>query len=232
MARSGRRLSFARRGAVGIGEAEGGRPRRHCHGGQIAHGPTLRHGAGLHSVQPSNHTMTGLDIAVGAIVALSTLFAFARGVVRELIAIASWIVGVVAAFTFGREVAEILPGMDASPVARQVLAFALIFVVVLIVGALIAFLLAKLVRAVGLGFVDRFLGAVFGLARGALVVLILVLLAGLTTLPQQDWWQNATLAPTLADAALSLRPWLPPAWADRLDYSAGGKPARRGGVSA
>ena len=76
---------------------------------------------------------------------------------------------------------------------------------------------------VGPGFVDRFLGAMFGVARGVVLVLVFVLVAGLTTLPRQDWWQNAALAPPLAAAALSLAPWLPPAWAERLDYSREGR---------
>jgi hypothetical protein len=73
---------------------------------------------------------------------------------------------------------------------------------------------------VSLGFIDRFLGAAFGLARGVIVVVIFVLIAGLTALPQQEWWQNATLAPPLVAAALSLREWLPPAWSERLNYGA------------
>jgi membrane protein required for colicin V production len=163
--------------------------------------------------------MTALDFAVLAILALSTLFAFIRGVVRELVAIASWIAGVIAALTLGEQVATMLPVLESSPLARQVLAFALVFVGVLVLGTLIAFVLSKLVHAVGLGFIDRLLGAVFGLVRGVVAVLLLVLVAGLTKLPQQDWWQNATLGPALVDAALSIRPWLPPAWAERLDYS-------------
>ncbi|MBK7744793.1 MAG: CvpA family protein [Betaproteobacteria bacterium] len=73
------------------------------------------------------------------------------------------------------------------------------------------------------------LGALFGLARGLLLVLAGVLLAGLTAIPRQDWWQNSILAPRFADAALALRPYLPADWAARLDYSAaGGKPAAPG----
>jgi len=67
--------------------------------------------------------------------------------------------------------------------------------------------------------VDRFLGSIFGLARGLLLVLAFVLVAGLTSVPRADWWQNATLAPPFVVLALSLKPWLPPQWADRLDYS-------------
>jgi membrane protein required for colicin V production len=76
---------------------------------------------------------------------------------------------------------------------------------------------------------------VVGVARGVLIVVIAVLLAGLTTLPRQEWWQNALFAPPLVIAALSLRPWLPQALAQRLDYGPGGtKPVRPGrpGVQA
>ena len=166
--------------------------------------------------------MTALDITVLAIVALSTLFAFVRGVVRELLAIATWIAAIIAAFVFGDPLAAILPGIGASPAVRYVVAFVLIFVGVLVLGAIVAQVLSKTVRAIGLGFVDRFLGAAFGLARGVLMVVILVLVAGLTTLPRQEWWQNATLRAPLEAAALSLRPWLPVAWAERLDYSGPG----------
>jgi len=164
---------------------------------------------------------------------LSALFAFARGVVRELMALASWIAAIVAALAFQGPLAAALPSWVNSPIARHVIAFALIFIVVLVIGSVIAHLLAKAIRAVGLGFVDRFLGAVFGFARGAIVVLLGVLIAGVTTLPRNDWWQNAALAPALAEAALALRPWLPAPWAERLDYSADGKrPVRPRGEAA
>jgi membrane protein required for colicin V production len=95
----------------------------------------------------------------------------------------------------------------------------LVLVVVLIVGALTGALLRGAVRAIGLGFLDRLLGGVFGLLRGMLVVLVFVLLAGITTLPQRDWWQNSLFGPALGVAALSLRPYLPASWASRLNYS-------------
>jgi membrane protein required for colicin V production len=177
--------------------------------------------------------MTGFDIAVLAVVALSTLLAFARGVVREVIALASWIAAAILALAFGGALAAVLPGLEASPTARQVLAFALIFIGVLMAGALIAHVLTRMVRAVGLGFLDRLLGAIFGMARGAAIVVLFVLVAGVTALPRQEWWQNASLGPVLATAALALRPWLPPAWAGRLDYSpAGPPPARPGAATA
>ena len=157
-----------------------------------------------------------------AVVALSTLFAFVRGVIRELIALCAWIGGFVAAIAFTPLVGSYLPDVAGHPVVRYVVAFALIIIAALLLGALIAWPLAKAIRAAGLGFADRFLGSIFGLARGLLVVVGFVLVAGLTSLPRADWWQNSALAAPLVTAALALKPWLPPQWAERLDYSRDG----------
>jgi membrane protein required for colicin V production len=176
--------------------------------------------------------MTGFDIIVIAVVALSTLVALVRGVVRELIAIVAWIVGFVAAVTYSGVVAELFLGTQLSPAVRHVIAFALILIAALIVGTLVARMLKSAVHAVGLGFIDRFLGGLFGLARGVLAVMAFVLIAGLTTLPRHDWWQNSLLGAPLAEAALALKPYLPPQWAERLDYSAPGKQPRAGAQTA
>jgi len=168
--------------------------------------------------------VTIFDAAVIFVIALSTLFAFVRGVVRELIALIAWIAGFIAALAFTPLVGSWLPDFG-HPALRYLIAFAAILIGALILGALIAYPLARAIRAAGLGFVDRFLGSIFGLARGLLLVVAFVLAAGLTELPRADWWQNATLAPPLVVLALSLKPYLPPQWAERLDYSREG--ARR-----
>jgi len=167
--------------------------------------------------------MNGFDIALISVILLSTLLAFIRGVVRELIAIATWIVGFVAAIRYAGPLAGLFSGLDVTPAAKHVLAFALILVVVMIAGGLVAWMLSSVVRAIGLGFVDRLLGATFGVARGLLAVVAFALIAGVTALPKRDWWQNAALGPTLSEVALSLKPYLPRAWAERLDFSAAGR---------
>jgi len=167
--------------------------------------------------------MTALDLIVLAMIALSVVFAYFRGVVREVVALAAWIVGLVAAFRYMDAVATIFSGLDVTPAVRHVLAFVLILVLFMIAGALVAWVLRSAVRAVGLGFVDRFLGALFGVARGALIAVLFALIAGVTTLPRHDWWQNSLVGPVLADSALALRPYLPREWAERLDFSATGK---------
>jgi membrane protein required for colicin V production len=163
--------------------------------------------------------MTAFDFMVIGVVGLSTVLAFLRGFVRVFVSLAAWIIGVVGALRYSEIVGGMLPDFGETPATRYVAAFALILVGVLIVGALLGFLLSRLVRAVGLGFLDRTLGALFGIARGLIIAVILVLLAGVTTAPRMDWWQNALTSPPLTAAALTLRPWLPKAWADRIDYS-------------
>jgi membrane protein required for colicin V production len=172
--------------------------------------------------------MNGLDLAVIGIVVLSTLLAFFRGVVREVIALVTWIAAFGLALALNARVVALLPDFGGGPLARYIVALALVLIAVLVAGAIVAYLVGAAIRAAGLGFVDRFLGAGFGLARGLLVVLIFAIGAGMSTLPKSDWWQNAALGPVLAAAALAARPWLPPAWAGKLDYS----PAERKSATA
>ena len=176
--------------------------------------------------------MTAFDLIVIGIVGLSAVFAFWRGLIRVVMSLVGLVAAVLAAIHLSPAASNLLLVLSDNPITRYLVAFALIFIVVALICALLGWLLSRAVRAIGLGFVDRVLGAVFGVARGVLIVVIAVLLAGLTTLPRQEWWQNASFAPPLVIAALSLRPWLPQALAQRLDYgpgsAKGGKQAKPG----
>jgi membrane protein required for colicin V production len=167
--------------------------------------------------------VTVFDFVVFGVVVLSALFGFARGFMRVVVSLAAWVFAFLLAVHLSAPLGTMLPDVGGSPNAHYIAAFVLIIIVVLLVGALLGWLLYRLLRAIGLGFLDRLLGAVIGMARGVLIVVIGVLVAGWTSLPQQVWWQNALLAPPLVAAALSLKPWLPHPWAERLDY---GKPGR------
>jgi membrane protein required for colicin V production len=176
--------------------------------------------------------MTAFDIGVLIVVGLSTVFAFVRGVIREVIALVAWVVGIVAALAFTPAVGEWLPGSLGGPTVRYVVAFVLILIGALVAGSLVAWPLAKVVRVAGLGFVDRFLGSIFGFARGVLLAVAFVLVAGLTTLPRSGWWQGSLLAGPLVAAALGVAAHLPRAWADALDYSPSGRKSAPGETKA
>ena len=167
--------------------------------------------------------MTVFDWVVIAVVVLSVLFAYVRGVIRELIALVAWVAGFVAAVAWTPKFGAMLPTFGGPDVLPHIVAFVLILIGALLLGALAAWPLTSVIHAAGLGFVDRFLGALFGLARGVLVVVTAVLLAGLTSLPRSNWWQNAALAPPLVAAAQELAHWLPSDWLTKLDFSREGR---------
>jgi membrane protein required for colicin V production len=116
------------------------------------------------------------------------------------------------------EVAPWLADAIPSEPLRLLAGFVAVFLVVLAAMSVLAMLASKLVKSAGLGLEDRLLGGVFGLARGMLVVMILVLLAGLTSLPRQPVWRNAMLSDPLVAVAGSLKSWLPADLAQRITY--------------
>ncbi len=166
--------------------------------------------------------MTIFDYVVLAAVLLSLLVGAWRGVVSEILALAAWVVAFLAARSWaapaGEWMAVGLADPLAEPLLQQVTGFVAIFAAVLILFALARWLISLLLRAVGLAPLDRVLGSLFGIARGLLAVWVAVLLAGLTALPQQQWWRQAMLAPPLETAVLAAKPWLPPELAKRIRY--------------
>lgn len=162
--------------------------------------------------------MTAFDYVVLAIVAASILLGAWRGLVGELLALAAWAAGLLAAYAWAPGMAPMFAEWLKEPALQLAAAAAVIVVTVLVAVALFRLALSKLLRAVGLGPLDRFLGAVFGVARGVLVVWLCVLVAGLTPLPRQAWWRQAWLAPPLETAVLAAKPWLPPEVAKRIRY--------------
>lgn len=162
--------------------------------------------------------MTPFDYAVAGVIVLSLLFGLWRGVVSEILALLAWVAAFIASRTWATPAGNLVASGMAEPAWRQVAGFISVFVAVLILFALSRWLLSMLLQAVGLRPLDRVLGAVFGVARGVLVVWVIVLLAGLTALPQQAWWRQAVLAPPLETAVLAARPWLPQDLAKRIRY--------------
>jgi membrane protein required for colicin V production len=166
--------------------------------------------------------MTLFDYAVLAIVGFSVLLGVIRGFVREVIALAGWVIAFVVASVYGGAVAPLLAQQIPEENWRVLAAVAAVFVVVLVVVNMVALMASKLIKSAGLGVEDRLLGSVFGLARGVLVVLALVLGAGLTVLPRQPVWKDAMLAAPLEKLAVFVKQWLPQDWAKNISYPSNG----------
>jgi membrane protein required for colicin V production len=162
--------------------------------------------------------MTLLDYAVLAVVGLSVVLSVWRGAVREVLALAAWILAFFAAQAYAGTVAAYLPASLDNEALRLLTGFLCVFLLVLVLMSLVAIAISTLLRSAGLGPVDRALGAIFGLARGILVVLILVLLSGLTALPRTPAWRDAMLSAPLEAAAVSVKAFLPYELARRISF--------------
>jgi membrane protein required for colicin V production len=162
--------------------------------------------------------MTVFDYVFLGILALSAAVGLWRGLVSEIIALLAWVLALGVGWLYSGQVATMLVGVIAEPVWRQVAAFALLFVGVLLIAAVLRFLLRELLRAAGLGPADRFFGTLFGLARGVAIAIVLVLFGGLVGIAAEPWWTNALFAPPLETAVIAAKPWLPDAVAERIRF--------------
>jgi len=158
---------------------------------------------------------TAFDYAVMAVIGLSALRGAWRGLLSEIFGLIGW---VAAFFIACRCVGLVVPYIPASwpggAMTQWVLAFAVLVVGVVLVASVANALLARLVEVSGLGGVDRSLGLMFGLARGVILVVLLVALAGLTELPQQEFWRHALLRPYAEQGVRELKSLLPEPLAD------------------
>jgi membrane protein required for colicin V production len=161
------------------------------------------------------------DLALLLVLALFAAFGAWRGFVRELVSLLTWAAAAVAAWAFADDVAVVFKSFTNESALRQTLAFIVIFVGVFIVGMIVGLLLHRFVnRSAGLRTANRVSGAVLGAVRGIAMIVLVFLLAGLTSFPQRtDWWRDATLAPAFERAALFVAQYLPPDVARHVRYS-------------
>lgn len=162
--------------------------------------------------------MTWFDIAVLIVLGLSMLLGVMRGLVKEVMAIAAWVVAVVLARQFAPTVANWLPAVLQPAGLRLAAGFACVTFVALMLLWLVTYFAMQIIRAKGLTLADRTVGAIFGLARGLLIVLVGVLVAGLTSLPKEPGWRNAWFSSPFEALAVSVKAWLPESIKTRIQY--------------
>lgn len=160
--------------------------------------------------------MNWADYCIIAALGLSVLMGLWRGFIGEAIALACWVLAFWVAWTFGAQLATQFTAITL-PSARLVLGYAICFIGVLIAGALVGFLMRKLIAGSGLSGSDRMLGMVFGLVRGLAIITVTVLILKFTPLPQDPWWKESKLLPTFENAAKWLSTKLPPEVTHYLD---------------
>jgi len=163
--------------------------------------------------------MYWLDIVLIGLVAISTLISLARGFIREAFSLAIWIVAFWIAWTFFHDLAFVFEAYVDSPTIRLGASFALLLIATLLVGGMVNYLLLQLVDRTGLSGTDRFIGMIFGAARGVVLICALVLLAGLTSIPKEDFWAESQLIPYFQEVAFWLRDALPEEYSNYFRFS-------------
>lgn len=150
-----------------------------------------------------------LDWLFLAVLLLSLVIGAWRGLVFEVLSVLSWAVAFVLAQWFAPDAAGWLPMGNAAEPVRYAAGFVLVFVAAIFAGGLVAFLIKKLVAAVGLRPADRLLGAAFGLVRGVLLLLVVTVVVGMTPLHTAAWWQEAAGPKVTSTVLAGLKPLLP-----------------------
>ena len=167
--------------------------------------------------------MNTADIAIAVIITISVLIGLVRGFVVEVLSLAVWAAAVFLAMLLGDDVAGLFEQSISLPSARYALGYLAVFVGVLVVGAVFVYLMRKIVQGTGLSGTDRMLGMVFGLARGAVIVVVLALFLGLTPLARDPWWRESRALPVFGQLAGWMATWLPAPVAKYFDVLEAGE---------
>jgi membrane protein required for colicin V production len=153
--------------------------------------------------------MNGADVAILAVLAVSVIVSLFRGFIKEVFSILVWVAAVFAAFQVATPLAGSLAPFIELPSARVIVAFAAVFLLVLVVGGLIGFLVGKMVEKTGLSPTDRLFGMLFGLGRGLVIVVVAVMLLRATPFAEDPWWRESRLMPTFEMLAERAHAYLP-----------------------
>ena len=162
--------------------------------------------------------MTVFDLVALLVIAVSVGFSIRRGLVREVLSLLSWIIAFWLARLFAAVVAGWLPSAWSHQGLRIAIGFIAVIVVSLLVFSLACAFIVHLVKVAGLTVSDRMLGALFGLLRGVLIVVIMVLLGGMPTEPREPYWRQALFSGPLEKMASWVKPWLPEDIARRVSF--------------
>jgi membrane protein required for colicin V production len=159
------------------------------------------------------------DYIIIVIIAISALISLFRGFMRESMALAGWVLAFWVSAVYMNQLAVFIsPYLTLPPSIQVLVAFVILFIITLILAALVSNLVANLVDKTGLSGTDRAIGILFGIARGIIIVSVLVLLAGFTLIPQDPWWKQSLFIEHFQQLAEMMKEFLPPHIAAKIHY--------------
>jgi len=162
--------------------------------------------------------LTWPDYAILGTIAISILVGALRGFLKEVFSLVVWAAAFIIAYQYGGNVAALMEDHISLPSARTAMGFTGLFIVVLLIGGLLNYLLGRLVESTGLSGTDRLLGGVFGAARGLALVVAVLLVAGFTPIPADPWWKDSQLVQRLMPFVEWSSGFLPENVSEHLDF--------------
>ena len=158
------------------------------------------------------------DYAILAVIAISVLVGALRGFIKEAFSLVVWAAAFLVAYHFAGDVADMMADAVTLPSARMAMGFSGLFISVLLVGGLINYLLGRLVESTGLTGTDRMLGGVFGAARGLVLIVAVLLVAGFTPIPADPWWKESGTIQRMMPLVAWTAGYLPDSVVEHLEF--------------
>jgi membrane protein required for colicin V production len=162
--------------------------------------------------------MIWIDYFIIGLVFNSLVFGFLRGFSREFFSLVFWLLAIGVGLSFSREFSVFLESKISHPLPKITVSFLSLFLITLIVGGFIRALLGESIKKPELTITDRLGGMIFGVIHGAVAVVVLVMLVGLTSLPDDLWWKESRLLPPFQLCAVWLRDLVPSGLAEYIHY--------------
>lgn len=163
--------------------------------------------------------MTTIDFLFLIIILVSVIVSLWRGFVREIFSLGGWIISFWVATRFSSPLANFLEDYIEAYSFRVILSYVVLFVITMLLAAAANNLLSQLVERANLSSTDRAIGAIFGVFRGFVILVMLVTLGGITPFPKDDWWQESAMMPSIQSTAIWVQEtFLPKGFASRFVY--------------
>ncbi len=153
-------------------------------------------------------TLSTPDLIISGIILLSILIGIVRGFVKESISLVTWVVAICLAAMYASPLSEHIT-FTSNAFIRNLTSFLIIFVGTVFVGAIFNYIIGSMVRKTPFSVPDRILGSAFGVLRGVFFVTVLVLIAGLTPFPKEQWWQKSYAISHFEELAIWVKDRLP-----------------------
>lgn len=155
------------------------------------------------------HIFTWADYVILAVIGISVLISIIRGFIREILSLAVWVTAFFVAFKFCKQLASVFAPYTNNVSLRITIGFAVLFIIVLILGGLLTYLISLLITKTHLSFIDRTLGMIFGFVRGILLVAVLLLLLSVHSYSHEPWWSESYFIPQFKNLITWLNSFLP-----------------------